>query len=172
MKNLKVPEGYVRSNPYYWYRPWVKAVSPLTVNTPSMDDKDKDPVIKMAGSQQPAPFVKAGHTSKDSLLGYKWQPSNDTISTDKGEGINLHPARRGLRPEWALLRTPEDLLKLHAQRPLRHHHALAAAHGTFDPLLACPWVAVLNKFCYRLLVLNTELQATERKNSKEGYDDI
>ena len=38
--------------------------------------------------------------------------------------------------------------------------------------MACPWVAVLNKFCYRLLVLNTELKTTVRKNNKEKFDDL
>ena len=39
--------------------------------------------------------------------------------------------------------------------------------------MACPWVAVLNKFCYRLLVLNTELKTSvKKKNNKEKYDDL
>ena len=98
LANMKIPEGYVRSNPYFWYRPWTKAASPAT---PCPSLIDKDPVIKMAWTQQPAPFTKAGHTPKDSLLGYRLLPSNDTISTDKGEGMNLHLACRALQPDWA-----------------------------------------------------------------------
>ena len=117
---------------------------------------DKDPVVKMAGAPQPATSTKAGHSPKESLLGYRWRTSTDTISTDKGDGMNLFPARRGLQPDWAILRTPEDLLKLYERQPLRHRHALAASHGTFDPIILCPWVAVQNK----------------RKNNKSKYDNL
>ena len=90
--------------------------------------------------------------------------------------MNLFPARRGLRPDWATLRAPEDLLELNQKQPLRHRHALAAAHGTFDPILSCPWVAAQNKFCYRLLILNTELQTNNKSNKNEAvrnkYDDL
>ena len=171
LKNMKAPEGFVSSEPSHWYRPWVREVSKLTAAAPS--EEENDPVIKMAGSTEPAIFTKEGKSPKESLLGYRWSPIFDTISTDKAEGLNLHPAKRGLRPTWACLRSPEDLLRLHAERPLRHRHALAAAHSTFDPLMACPWVAVLNKFCYRVLVLNTELKTSVKwKNNKEKYDDL
>ena len=95
------------------------------------------------------------------------------ISTDKADGLNLHPAKRGVRPDDKKIRSPDDLLRLHAEKPLRHRHALAAAHSTYDPLTACPWVSVLNKFCYRVLVLNTELKTSvKKKNNKEKYDEL
>ena len=157
--------------PKFWYKPWIRKVSKLSVETPT--EEKNDPVIKMAGAIETTPFTKEGKTPKHSLLGYHWSPALDTISTDKAEGLNLHPAKRGLRPEWACLRTPEDLLRLHEEKPLRHRHALAAAHSKYDPLTACPWVAVLNKFCYRVLVLNTELKTSvKRKNNKEKYDEL
>ena len=56
--------------------------------------------------------------------------------------------------------------------PLRHRHALAAAHGCYDPLVSCPWVAALNKFTYRLLVINTELQTSDKKDDSSKYDDL
>ena len=53
---------------------------------------------------------------------------------------------------------------------------MAAAHGTFDPLHTCPWIAAQNKFCYRLLILNTELQTKDNGNKngtvKNKYDDL
>ena len=169
---MKAPEGFVSSKSSRWYRPWVKEVSTLSAAAPSEDEKENDPVIKMAGSQEPATFTREGKSPNESLLGYRWSPGPDTISTDKGDGLNLHPARRGLRQDWACLRSPEDLLRLHAERPLRHRHALSASHSTFDPLMTSPWVAVFNNFCYRLLVLNTELKTSVKKNNKEKFDDL
>ena len=157
--------------PKYWYKPWIKEVSKLSVETPT--EENNDPVIKMAGATETTPLTKGGKAPKQSLLGYHWSPALDTISTDKAEGLNLHPAKQGLRPEWACLKSPDDLLRLHAEKPLRHRHALAAAHSTYDPLTACPWVGVLNKFCYRVLVLNTELKTSvKKKNNKEKYDEL
>ena len=46
---------------------------------------------------------------------------------------------------------------------------MAAAHRCFDPLSPAPWIAALNKFTYRLLTINTELQTEGDKpdeNSK------
>ena len=170
LANMEPPEGFVTHEPKYWYKPW----APVDLTSPGTPAEEKnDPVIKMAGAIETTPVTKGGQAPKQSLLGYNWSPALDRISTDKSEGLNLHPARRGLRPEWACLRSPEDLLRLHAEKPLRHRHALAAAHSTYDPLTACPWVAVLNKFCYRVLVLNTELNTElKRKNNKEKYDEL
>ena len=138
LSNMSVPPGYARSEPWYWYRPWTRvAADPAPV---AGGAEHKDPVLKMAGAHQTTDAIKAGHSGNESLLGYHWNPVSDNISTDKGQGMNLHPAKRGLRPEWAHIREPQDLLRLHEQRPLRHRHALAAAHGCYDPLASCPWV--------------------------------
>ena len=57
----------------------------------------------MAEAKQPTAPSQFQHLPKESLLGYNWRISDDTLSTDKGDGLNLFPARRGLRPEWATL---------------------------------------------------------------------
>ena len=160
LKDIAPPEGYNISKPKFWYRPWTKAslpAAPLTPGrepagqvlsveqqgitdslSPALADIDDGPVIRMAGAKQPTAPSQFQHLPKESLLGYNWQISDDTLLTNKGDELNLFPARRGLRLEWAILRVPEDLLELHQKQPLRHRHVLAAAHGTYDPLLACP----------------------------------
>ena len=168
--NMPVSKGFKRSKQWFWYLPWTKVALDTAPITSVMEHKD--PVLKMAGTQQVTDAIKAGHTGKESLLGYHWNPASDSISTDKGQGMNLHPAKQGLCPDWAHIKEADDLLRLHAQRPLRLRHALAAAHGYYNPLASCPWVAALNKFTYRLLNINTELQTSEKKNDKSKYDDI
>ena len=39
-------------------------------------------------------------------------------------------------------------------------------------MASCPWVAALNKFTYRLLVINTELQTSNKKDDSSKYDDL
>ena len=135
LKDIAPPEGYVISKPKFWYMPWTKAslpASPLTPSqvlsvkqqgitdslSPALADIDDGPVIRMAGAKQPTAPSQFQHLPKESLLGYNWRISDDTLSTDKGDGLNLFPARRGLQPEWATLRVPEDLLELHQKQPL------------------------------------------------------
>ena len=167
MANSRVPAGQV---------PFVKRQGATDLPSSALTDMKDDQVVRMAGAKQPAALTQSKHLPKESLLGYPWRISNDTLSTDKDDGMNLFPACQGLRPDWATLRAPEDLLELHKRQPLRHCHALAAAHGTFDPILSCPWVAAQNKYCFRMLILNTELQ-TSNKNNKNGtfrskYNDL
>ena len=81
--------------------------------------------------------------------------------------MNIHPPKCGVRPGWANIRDAEDLLKLHADRPLRHRHALSAVQSTFDPLGAALWVGAINKFVHRLLILNSPLQTSPSNKYKD-----
>ena len=121
LKDISPPEGYMVNKTPFWYRPWTKASLPATPLTPgpepacqvssveqqgttdslspALTDIDDGPVIRMAGAKQPTAPSQSQHLPKESLLGYNWRISDDTLSTDKGDGMNLFPARRGLRPE-------------------------------------------------------------------------
>ena len=61
------------------------------------------------------------------------------------------------------------MLRLHKKKPLRHRHALAACHSCFDPLNQVPWLGALQKYVYRLLIVNTEMKTEGRTRD---YDDI
>ena len=83
--------------------------------------------------------------------------------------MNLHKAKRGIRPGWARIREAEDLLRLHKEKPLKHRHALAACHSCFDPLNQVPWLGALQKYVYRVYCINTELKTEGRTRD---FDDI
>ena len=163
LASLPVPDGYRSSQRPYWYRPWVR-VSPAAAASPPAGDpgtcdisEDSEPILRMAGTST-TDSKGVSQADNQSLLGYFWDPCTDHISTAKGSDLNFHPARRGLRPEWARILEAEDLLRLHKQRPLKHRHALSACHSCFDPLGQAPWLSGMKKYVYRVLVVNTELK--------------
>ena len=164
LRDMKVPEGYERVpvQNRTWYNPWQRGSKAKDL------DEDRDPILTMAGPspQGGNPDFTEGD-SGDSLLGYRWDTKRDILSIGKTGAMNIFPPKRGRKPEWANMHNAADLLKLHQLKPLRHRHALSAAHGCFDPLGAAPWVHCLNKFVYRLLVLDTPLST-----SADKYDDL
>ena len=173
LARLPVPAGYQRSDPHHWYRPWVKvgpaAATPLLPGEAGTTDisEDTEPILRMAGTATTDSRGVRGE--EQSLLGYFWEPHSDHISTAKGSDLNFHPARRGLRPEWARIKEADDLLRLHQQRPLRHRHALSACHSCFDPLNQAPWLSAMQKYVYRVLVINTEMKL---EGKGRDYDDV
>ena len=87
LAQMKAPEGYLTSKKPYWYRPWIKAVSPATplagsqvpvakwqgatdLPSPVLTNMKDDPVVRMAGAKQPTAVTKSEHLPKESLLGY------------------------------------------------------------------------------------------------------
>ena len=119
----------------------------------------------MANAQQ-APLCDSGE-GQETLLGYKWDCKRDLLSTNRASMMNIHPPKRGIRPSWSNIREAEDLLRLHKDRQLRHRHLLSAGHSTYDPLGAAPWVGAINKFVYRLLILNIPLQTSPTNKYKD-----
>ena len=115
LASLPVPDGYQCSELYYWYQPWVR-VNPAAAPSPPAGEpgtcdisEDSDPILRMAGSST-TDSRGLSQADNQSLLGYFWNPSTDHISTAKGSDLNFHPARRGLRPEWARISETENLL--------------------------------------------------------------
>ena len=144
------PEGYFSAKRSCWYRPWIKAVPP---NIPL--------------ARGPMPAVQDQGAGE----------SNCQVGHAKMED---HPVVRMARakqptPVFKSKHSPKEILlgyRWRKRQPLRHRHALAAAHMTFDQILSCPWVAVQNKYCYRLLILNTNLQTSKKRNNKTKFDDL
>ena len=121
--DMPTPEGYELSRPWQWYRPWVKVKVTPAAGPATGDLEDIDPVIRIAGPTL-TESKSANQANNKSLLGYHWNLDTDFLSTAKGNALNFHSAKRGLRPSWARITEAQDLLRLHEQRVLRHRHTL------------------------------------------------
>ena len=112
--------------PRRWGKPWVKKIkhkgaTKTEQETVEEEGKMEEPILRMAASAENliecAPHVAPG-PGEASLLGYFWNPQQDVLSTNKKEVLNLHPARRGVRPEACNIHEASDLLRLHKLKPL------------------------------------------------------
>ena len=83
--------------------------------------------------------------------------------------MNLHPARRGVRPESCNIHEASDLLGLRQIKPLKHRQALRAAHSLYDPVQAVPFLAAQLKFMCRYLIINSCLENAKGSGSTD-YD--
>jgi hypothetical protein len=161
--NIEPPPGFVICSRQRWYRPWKPAGLALPSGAPPSPSRH-EPILRLAAP----PTANVGDGGGDTLLGYKWNPELDYISTDKSVFLNIHPARRGVRPAWARIHEAKDILRIHQIKPLRQKHALSAAHSCFDPLHSAPWVQAMLKYMYRFLILSSpgaahyEMELTEQ----------
>ena len=100
------PEGFQMNDDKKWYRPWTRS-SPTPASL-TLTNESRDPVQRLANVQQ-TPISDAGD-GQEILLGYKWDCTRNLLSTNKAAMMNLNPPKRGVRPGWATIREPKDLL--------------------------------------------------------------
>ena len=145
-----------------WGNPWKKTNRKGTLK----EEENKEPILRMAPcAENPiecAPQVTPGNKKQEaSLLGYFWNTHQDVFSTNKNEVLNLHPARRGVKPQAYDIHEASDLLRLHQIKLLKHRQALSAAHSLYDPVQAAPFLAARLKFMYRYLLISSCLENAE-----------
>ena len=151
------PEPTRAGIPRRWGNPWVKkknheGATKTEQETLGEEENTEEPILRMAPSAENpiecVPQVTPG-PDKTSLLGYFWNTHQDVLSTNKKEVLNLHSARRGVRPESCNIHEASDLLRLHQIKPLKHRQALSAAHSLYDPVQAARFLSAQLKFMYR-----------------------
>ena len=90
---MTLPEGYQMSEDWRWYCPWTRSSPSLATSIQANEDRN-NPVLRLANGQQTPTVEPSGHC-KESLLGYRWDPQGDVLSTDKsgrdGEQVCLPP---------------------------------------------------------------------------------
>ena len=138
------------------------------------EEKTEETILRMAPCAKNliecVPQVTPGNKKQEtSLLGYYWNTHQDVLSTNKKEVLNLHPARRGVKPQAFDIHEASDLLRLHQIKPLKHRQALSAAHSLYDPVQAASFLATQLKFMYRYLIINNCLENAEESGSTD-YD--
>ena len=170
--NLPPLEGYelepTRAGiPRRWGNPWKKINREGALKE---EENTEEPIWRMDScAENPiecVPQVTQG-PGETSLLGYFWNTHQYVLSANKKEVLNLHPARRGVKPEACNNLEASDLLRLHQIKPLKHRQALSAAHSLYDPVQAAPFLAAQLKFMYRYLIMNSCLENAKGSGSTD-----
>ena len=133
--------------PRRWGNPWKKINYKGALKE---EGNTEEPILRMAPCVENliecVPQVTLG-PEEASLLGYFWNTQKDVLSTNKKEVLNLHPARRGGRPESCNIHEALDLLRLHQIKPLKHRQTLSPAHSLYDPVQGAPFLAAQLNSC-------------------------